>query len=218
MKDSVNALGIGKAQIDETINKLNDYLRGAIKINNPLNIAENLHNGHYVEKSNISQLWTLKRFYDILHYNVGLIDIGKRFLSQKNYHGAFESFHSARYSQGLLDITKNIIDEVKKGDRNNIGYAKKALVDIVQFEGKERAKEYINTIADAYIKEYKALMKKDHHHNDNTYLYEALGLYKLNNNMLGVAKTTAKIAYHRMAHHTDNSYSKSAQLDNHFHV
>jgi hypothetical protein len=205
-------------QVDEIINTLNNYVQGAINIRNPLNIAENLHNGNYIERVNTSQLWTMKRFYDMVHYNVGLIDVGKNFLSQKNYHGAFESFHSAKYSQGLLDMTKNIVDEVKKGNRNNIGYAKKALVDIVQFEGKERAKEYINTIADAYMAEHKALMKMPHHHNDNTYLYDALGLYRLNNNVLGIAKTSTKIAYHKLAHHKENPNNKRIEMDNHFHA
>ncbi len=222
MKDPVIIPGKEKIKIDDMIHTLNEYIQGTIKIVNPLNVAENLHNGHYVDRSNISQLWTFKRFYDLLNYNVGLIDVGKSFLSQKNYHGAFESFHSAKYSQGLLDMTKNIIDEVKNGNRDNIGYAKKALVDIVLLEGKEHPKKdvvkhYINTIADAYIAEYKSLLKNSHHR-DTSYLNEALGLYRLNNNMLGIAKTTAKIAYHKMAHHTDDSNSAKIGVHDHLHM
>lgn len=221
MKDPVITPESGKAKIDSILQILNNYLQGAIKISNPLNVAENLHKGHYVDSSDISQLWTFKRFYDLLNYNVGLIDVGKKFLSKKNYHGAFESFHSAKYSQGLLDMTKSIVDEVRLGNRNNIGYAKKALIDIVLFEGQNHAKEdnikrYINTIADAYMKEYKISLKG--RHTDNSYLYEALGLYKLNNNMLGIAKTTAKIAYHRMAHHTDDYSSAKIDVHDHLHM
>ncbi len=214
MKDLIDSMATGKIQIDDVINKLNEHVRGAIKISNPLNIAENLHNGHYVDRSNVSQLWSLKRFYDTLHYNIGLIDVGKKFLSQKNYHGAFESFHSAKYSQGLLDMTKSIVNEVKAGRRDNIGYARKALVDIVGLEGNNRVHKYINTIADAYIKEYQSLLKT-HHGADDSYLYDALGLYKLNNNVLGIAKATAKIAYYKMAHKED-SHSKSIGIENHF--
>lgn len=222
MKAPVIISGKEKIKIDDLINTLNKYIQGTIKIVNPLNVAENLHNGHYVNRSNISQLWTFKRFYDMLKYDVGLIDVGKRFLSQKNYHGAFESFHSAKYSQGLLDMTKNIIDEVKNGNRSNIGYAKKALVDIVLLEGKAHPKKevvrnYINTIADAYISEYKSLLKNNHYKN-TSYLNEALGLYRLNNNILGIAKTAVKIAYHKIAHHTDDSNSTKIDIHDHLHM
>ena len=223
-KKVLNRLKFDKDSIhlDAIINTLNNYLQGTIKISNPLNIAENLHNGHYVDKSNISQLWTLKRFYELLHYNVGLIDIGRKFLSDRNYHGAFESFHSAKYSQGLLDMTKEIVDEVKKGNRNNIGYAKKALTDIILFEGKEYPKkdiikQYINTIADAYIMEYKHILKNSHQ-KDITYLYEALGLYNLNNNLIGIAKTTAKIAYHKITYNDNSNTSKMLDINNNLSV
>ena len=200
-------------QIDEIINTLNNYVHGAVKLSNPLNVAENLHKGNYIERGNISQLWIMKRFYETVNYNAGLIDVGNGFLSKKNYHGAFESFHSAKYSPGLIEMTKNIVNEVKTGDRRNIGYAKKALVDIVQLEGNKNVKEYINTIADAYISEYKSLLK--HHTKHNVYLYDARELYSLNKNMLGVAKTTAKIAYHKMGQ-ADDSYSKNTSIDNQF--
>lgn len=222
MKDPVIIPESGKVKIDDVIQTLNEYIKGTIKVVNPLKIAENLHNGHYANRSNTSQLWTFKRFYELLNYNVGLIDVGKSFLSQKNYHGAFESFHSARYSQGLLDMTKSIVDEVKNGNRNNIGYARKALVDIVLLEGKEHPKKdlvksYINTIADAYIAEYKSLIKNGHH-KDNSYLKDALGLYRLNNNMLGIAKTSAKIAYHKMAHHSDDSSYANVGVHDNLHM
>jgi hypothetical protein len=198
-------------QVDGIIDTLNKYISGAIKINNPLNIAENLHNGHYIERVNNSQLWTMKNFYERLKYNVGLIDIGRKFLSQKNYHGAFETFHIARYSQGLLDMTKNIVDEVKKGNRNNIGYAKKALVDIVQFEGKERAKEYSNIIADAYIKDYlsleitdpkKRLMEMEYKKHN---LDDALELYNLNGNIIKKLKTYNMKLRHKSDFSTDST-------------
>lgn len=203
-------------QLDILINTLNKYIQGAIELSNPLNVAKNLHKGNYIERINGSQLWTMKKFYEMLNYTDGLIDVGNRFLIRKNYHGAFQSFHIARYSPGLIEMTKMIVEEVKTGNRHNIAYAKNALVDIVQLEGNKDVKEYINTIAEAYITEYKHLMKHHTKHNAyNTYLYDARELYKLNKNMIGVAKTTAKIAYHKMGQ-ADDLYFKEMPIDNPF--
>lgn len=207
LKEDKNNLKNEEKSIDKIIYKLQKYVFGKLKINNPIEVAKNLHSNNYINIANISQLWTLKKFFETINYPTGIIDIGMRFLKEKNYHGAYESFSSITYTPGLIELTKEVVKEVKNGNRNNIGYAKKALVDIVNSEGNKNVKEYIDTIANAYFLEYKDNIKKTHHKDDN-YLFEALQLYKLSNNKIGILKISSRIFYHKFSHE-DNKLSDS---------
>lgn len=171
-------------KMEHIIDTINNYIQGEIRLRDPLTVAENLHKGNYVENASDYQLWALKRFYEKTNYVVGLVDVGRKFLSKKRYHGAFEAFHVAEYSQGLLDVVKDVVDEVHSGNRKNIVYAKKALDDIVKIEGKkgvgDDVRTYINTIAEAYIKQYEIDLDSKEYRADKNYLTSALHLYKLN--------------------------------------
>lgn len=201
--------------VELILNKINNYLYGTAKIMDPLKIAENFHSGNYISMVNKSQLWNLKKFYETINYKIGLVDVGKKFMENSNYHGAYESFHSAKYVQGLLEIAKKIVQEVKEGNRNNIGYAKKALTDIVKLEGKSsitNLKKYINDIADAYIQEYNETNRTNHNKRIDC-LHDALELYKLSNNKLKIFKTSLKMIYHNISYTQSNSimtYNKNA--------
>ncbi|MGV8150909.1 MAG: hypothetical protein ACP5NV_04225 [Candidatus Woesearchaeota archaeon] len=200
--------------LDTLTRHVNRDINKNIKSFNPLSLAKNLHKGSYIEKANYSQLWIMKNLYEQIQYVSGLVDIGNKFLSQKNYHGAYESFHAAKYTPGLLDIVKNVVQEVKSKKpyvRDHIGYAKKALVDIVKLdhiakiEGKEgvtQLNHYINTIAEAYIQEYESLPVRNVERKQ--YLEHAKELYSLNKNILGKLKVSGKLISYNW--HTPDEY------------
>lgn len=185
-------------------------LGSQIKLDAPLAMARNLKQMDYLSKATTMDLWNIKKLYEDVKDRKGLIYIGDRFLSQKNYHGAYEAFHAAQYNPGLLDMTRQIVRELKTDSsparHSEISYAKKALVDIVENGRKEmdhvekkEVHRYINTIADAYYREYKESTRHDGAR-DESYLKDAQELYMLNHRFLKVMGLATRQAYDRFAH------------------
>ena len=145
-------------------------------------------------------------------------------LIPKNYFQALSVFDKAyllsnrihqkrRIIDGWLTIAESIRSEIKANPINgraNLGYAKRAIENIIEAEGMTRKlSKLANFIAGAYIDEYfYQKSEKKHHFMEKSpysregidyhyirrslqpYLAEALGLYKATRNFGGIAKAS----------------------------